>query len=106
LSPASLVAAVIALLVAVAVAVADARPPPFSSLPSLLPLSHSSSHARPRRSRRRKAGWCIVIIALATITLFVACHPRCRRHCKADCCIIVTVASWIEVVIIIASPPS
>ena len=40
-SPASLVAAAIDLLVAVAiaVAVADARPPPFSSFPTLLPSS-------------------------------------------------------------------
>jgi hypothetical protein len=71
-----------------------------------LPLSHSSSPARPRRCRRRKAGWCIVVIALAAITLFVARHPRRCRHRKADCCIIVTVASWIDVVVIIASPPS
>jgi hypothetical protein len=42
----------------------------------------------------------------AAITLFVTRHPRRRRHRKADCCIIVTVASWIEVVVIIASPPS
>jgi hypothetical protein len=47
----------------------------------------------------------VVIIALAAINLFVALHPRRRRHRKADCCIIVTVASWIDDVVIIASPP-
>ena len=48
----------------------------------------------------------VVAIALAAITLFVARRPRRHRHRKADCCIIVIVASRIDVVIIIASLPS
>ncbi len=95
----------IALFVSVAIALAALRPrncplhrPPPSlppPLPSLLPLP-SPSLAR----------HLVVAIALAAIALFVARHPHCRRHCKADCCIVVVVASQIDVVVVIASPPS
>jgi hypothetical protein len=104
LSPATLVAATIAIFVAHR----HRRCSPATLFVIAIALSAIGLFVpfHPRRRRHRKADWCIVVIALAAITLFVARHPRRHRHCKADCCIIVIIASRIDVVIIIASPPS
>ena len=65
-----------------------------------------ASDALWRRCRCLPATLFVVAIALAAIALFVACHPHCHCHRKADCCIVVIVASRIDVTVIIASLPS
>ena len=59
-----------------------------------------------RRCRRLPATLFVIAIALSPNGLFVARHPRRHRRRKADCCIIVIVASQIDVVVNIAFPPS
>ena len=65
-----------------------------------------ASDALRRRRRCLPATLFVVAIALAAIALFVARHPCRHCHRKAECCIVVIVASRIDVTVIIASLPS